>query len=385
MSKHWKMNGTGRVLVVEDQSSLRQAIRLTLEAEGYAVWVAGDGRQALQAMEEETPDVILADIMMPKMDGYDFYRAVRARPEWTSIPFIFLTAKTQRADVIKGKALGVEAYLTKPVDPEELLVTVHTRLARARAIQANAEANLDKVKRQIVTVLGHEMRTPLTYIRGYTELALEDIPSLSPEVLEEFLQSISQGANRLTRLADDFLTLVRLDAGQTEAEFQQLVEVRRDLGGIVERTVRQYEPQAAAKGLTLECRVKPNLPPVQLCEPLLADALGRLIENAIKFCQAVGKRITVSTRGTLDGLEIAVADEGPGIPPDEIPHLFERFRQIDREKMEQQGVGLGLAVAQGVIQLHGGEITVASTVGEGSTFTIRLPLAEARERAREHA
>jgi two-component system, sensor histidine kinase and response regulator len=385
MSKHWKMNGTGRVLVVEDQPSLRQAIRLTLEAEGYAVWVAGDGRQALQAMEEETPDVILADIMMPKMDGYDFYRAVRARPEWTSIPFIFLTAKTQRADVIKGKALGVEAYLTKPVDPEELLVTVHTRLARARAIQANAEANLDKVKRQIVTVLGHEMRTPLTYIRGYTELALEDIPSLSPEVLEEFLQSISQGANRLTRLADDFLTLVRLDAGQTEAEFQQLVEVRRDLGGIVERTVRQYEPQAAAKGLTLECRVKPNLPPVQLCEPLLADALGRLIENAIKFCQAVGKRITVSTRGTLDGLEIAVADEGPGIPPDEIPHLFERFRQIDREKMEQQGVGLGLAVAQGVIQLHGGEITVASTVGEGSTFTIRLPLAEARERAREHA
>jgi two-component system sensor histidine kinase/response regulator len=370
------VDNNGRVLVVEDQPSLRVAIQRFLEADGYAVSTANDGVQALQVMEEETPDIILADIMMPVLDGYDLYRAVRARAEWTSIPFIFLTAKARREDVIKGKALGVEDYLVKPVDPEELLVTVRARLARAQAVQENAEARLDEIKRQIVTVLGHEMRTPLTYIRGYTELALEDIPSLPPELLEEFLQSINQGANRLTELTDDFLTLVRLDTGQAENEFRQLVEVRCDLDVIVTHTVDQYKPQAAAKGITLESSVEPNFPPVELCELLFADALGRLIDNAIKFSSGEGKRVTVSARQIQNQLEIAVTDEGPGIPPGEIPLLFERFRQVDREKMEQQGVGLGLSIAQGVIRLHGGEIAVISTPGEGSTFTIRLPLAE---------
>ena len=103
-------------------------------------------------------------------------------------------------------------------------MTVRARLERTQAVQASSEAKLDTIKQQIVTALGHEMRTPLTYIRGYTELALEDVPSLPPEVLEEFLQGISLGADRLTRLAEDFLALVRLDTGQTEREFRQLVE-----------------------------------------------------------------------------------------------------------------------------------------------------------------
>jgi two-component system sensor histidine kinase/response regulator len=368
------VDDTGRVLVVEDQPALRVAIQRYLEANGYTVSTANDGAQALQVMEGITPDIIVADIMMPTMDGYEFYHAVRTRSEWTSIPFIFLTARAQREDVIKGKALGVEDYLTKPVNPEELLVTVRARLARARAIQESADAKIDVIKQQIVTVLGHEMRTPLTYIRGYTDLALEDIPSLPPELLEEFLQSISQGADRLTRLVDDFLTLVRLDTGQVEREFQQLVEVRRDLDEIVARTVGRYEPIATTKGVTLEYLVKPNLPPVQLCEPLFANALGRLIENAIKFSSGEGKLMAVETQEIQGWIEIAVTDEGPGIPPGEISRLFERFRQVDREKMEQQGVGLGLSIAQGIIHLHGGEIVAKSTVGKGSTFTIRLPL-----------
>jgi two-component system sensor histidine kinase/response regulator len=368
----------GCVLVVEDHSPLRMAIKGILENEGYAVLTAGDGNQALQEMEKTRPDIIVADIMMPGMDGYDFYDAVRARSEWMPIPFIFLTARAQRQDVIKGKSLGVEDYLVKPVDPEELLVTVRARLERTQAVQASSEAKLDTIKQQIVTALGHEMRTPLTYIRGYTELALEDIPSLSPEVLEEFLQGISLGADRLTRLAEDFLALVRFDTGQTEREFRQLVETRRDLATVVAHVIRQYESEAAAKGITLELVAGQSLPPVHLCEPLFADALGRLVGNAVKFSFGEGKRVTVSVKEAQDWVEIAVADEGVGIAAEEVPHLFERFRQVDREKVEQQGVGLGLSIARGVILLHGGEIAVTSVVGEGSTFVVRLPSAERR-------
>jgi signal transduction histidine kinase len=316
------------------------------------------------------------------MDGYDFFHAVRARSEWTSIPFIFLTAMTGRRDVIKGKALGAEDYLTKPVDPEELVVTIRARLARAQSVQKSAEEKLDEIKRQIVTTLGHELRTPLTYIRGYTELALDDVPNLSSEMLQEFLQAISQGAERLQRVSNDFLLLTRLDTGLMAGDFRQLARVCDDWHVVAERVLREYEEPAVVKGMVLEAEIPSKVPPVNLCEFMFEDALGRLVGNAIKFSGRKGKRVTVSVKEDREWAHIGVADEGVGIPAEAIPHLFERFRQIDRETQEQQGVGLGLALARELIRLHGGEIDVESTVGEGSVFTIRLPIVKVSETER---
>ncbi|MCJ7737691.1 MAG: hybrid sensor histidine kinase/response regulator, partial [Anaerolineae bacterium] len=284
------------VLVVEDSASLRMAIASMLEQDGYTVLSAADGMQALEVMEGNQPDLVLADIAMPVMDGYEFYRAVRERPEWTSIPFIFLTGRSQHKDVIKGKSLGVEDYLVKPVDPEELLVTLRARLDRAQAVRTSAEAGLELIKDQIVTVLGHEMRTPLTYIRGYADLAKEDVDSLAPEQLEVFLRGISQGADRLTRLAEDFLVLIRFDTGQMESEYQQLVRLRHDLPDVIERVIRDCDARAVAGAITLESLVEPDLPPVHLYELFFSDALGRLIDNAIKFSNGADKRVTVTAR-----------------------------------------------------------------------------------------
>ncbi|RLC85875.1 MAG: hypothetical protein DRI79_10805, partial [Chloroflexi bacterium] len=167
------------ILVVEDHEILLEAIRDILETAGYIVSTAPDGVQALQVMEKIRPDLIVADIMMPRMDGYTLYEAVRARPEWVPIPFIFLTAKTEKEEMLKGKGLGAEDYITKPFDAQELLVVVRARLKRAQAIREVTEAEFDQLKQQIITVLSHELRTPLTYVRTYTELALEEISSLS--------------------------------------------------------------------------------------------------------------------------------------------------------------------------------------------------------------
>lgn len=364
-----------RILVVEDHRPLLAAIQDVLSAEGYTVLTATDGVQALQMMEERCPNLIVADIMMPQMDGYALYEAIRARPEWAPIPFIFLTARSEREDILKGKGLGVEDYITKPFATQELLVAVRARLERAQAIREATEAEFDQLKQQIVTILAHELRTPLTYVHGYTELALEDIASLPLDALQEFLLGIKRGADRLTRLVEDLLLLVRLDTERVTEEFHLLASVHHDLDTILERTTWQYEEQAAARGVTLETRLGPNLPPVQLCEPLFVDALGRLVDNGIKFSGGEGKRVTVSVRAAEGSVEVAVADEGVGIPAEEIPNLFKRFQQIGREKMEQQGVGLGLAIAQKLIHLHDGEITVESEPGVGSTFTIRLPVA----------
>jgi len=327
-------------------------------------------------MEEVCPNLIVADIMMPRMDGYSFYGEIRSRPEWVPIPFIFLTAKAEKEDVLKGKDLGAEDYLTKPFDPQELVVAVRGKLRRARAIQEVTEAKFDHLKQQIVNVLGHELRTPLTYVRGYTELALEEVPSLTPGDLQDFLMGIKRGTDRLNRLVEDLLFLIRLDTGQATEEYHLLACIRRDLDALLESAVQQYEKQAAAQGVTLEAKVEPNPPPVRLCEPFFMDALGRLLDNGIKFSRGERKRVTVNSQVTGGWVEVAVTDEGVGIPAQELSHLFERFRQIGREQMEQQGIGVGLAIAQELIHMHDGEITVESTFGAGSTFTIRLPVAK---------
>ena len=365
----------GRILVVEDNEPLLGAIQATLEVEGYTVYTATDGEKALQVLEETHPDLIVADIMMPNMDGYALYRAVRARPEYVATPFIFLTAKAEREDILIGKALGAEDYLTKPLDPEELLVAIRARLDRAQAIQEAAESELDELKQQIINVMGHELRTPLTYVIGYAELALSDISSTPDEEMRGFLAGIQRGAERLSHLVDDLLLLIRLDSGRAETEFCKLAHIETGLGPLVDRAIRRNKERATERGIELETEIPRDLPPIWLCDPLLVNALERLVDNAVKFSQA-GDRVTVRARGTEGGVEIAVADEGVGIHPRHFPHLFERFRQIDRAEREQQGAGLGLHIAYRLVELHDGEIEVESTPGEGSTFTVRLPVAD---------
>jgi two-component system sensor histidine kinase ResE len=232
----------------------------------------------------------------------------------------------------------------------------------------------EQLKRQIINTLSHELRTPLTYIQGYTALALESPPTA--EDFGDFLLSIRRGADRLTRLVEDMLLLVRLDTGQAADEFKVLSILQSDLGEVIQRTVRQHQEQASEEGVKLEIELADGLPAIRLSEPFFVDALDRLLDNAIRFCRREEKRVKVMARVNDALMEIAVQDNGIGIAADQIPHLFERFHQIDREEMEQQGAGLGLAIAHQLVRLHNGEIVVESKLGEGSTFTIRLPIAE---------
>ncbi len=365
-----------QVLVVEDQDLLLMAIRDVLEMEGYRVITAGDGVEGLEVMHTLVPDLIVADISMPRMDGYRFFEAVHARPEWIPIPFIFLTARAEKEDRLKGKAMGAEDYLVKPFDPQELLVVVRSRIGRAEAIREATEGEFEELKQQIITLLSHELRTPLTSVYGYTELALEDATDLPSGEFQQYLVGIRRGADRLKTLVEDLLMIVRLDTGQLEREFRLLATLRDNLGEIVTRTVNLFSAQAARENMALEIDIASNLPSVMIYESFFADALGRLIDNAIKFSRNKGKQVTVSAKAVDGWVEIAVTDEGVGISPQGVARLFERFRQINREKMEQQGIGLGLSIVKALIVCMEGEVGVVSEPDEGSTFTIRLPAAQ---------
>jgi len=365
-----------RILVVEDHHLLQGAMREILEVDGFEVLTASNGLAALDMMQETCPDLILSDIMMPQMDGYEFYEKVRGNPQWVRIPFIFLTAKGDRDDILKGKAMGVEDYLTKPFDTQELLVAIHSRLKRAHDLQTVTDTEFDQLKQQLIDILSHELRTPLTYISGYTELALDDVAALTPETLQEFLKGIKRGADRLNRLTEDFLMVVQIDTGRAEKDFESFARIHDDLSTTISRVTQYYQMITREKDIVFVVAVPPDLPPVKLHEGFFSNALNRLIDNAIKFSRQDSPHIEIHAATSPHWVQISVTDHGVGIAEEESTHIFQRFQQINRQKMEQQGTGQGLYIAQSLIQLHGGKITVNSRLSEGSTFTIHLPIAE---------
>ncbi len=363
------------ILVVEDHWALQQAVRDLLLDAGYQVLTATDGVEALEVMQSQRPDLIIADVMMPRMDGFEFYERVRAHQEWVAIPFVFLTARSEPEDIIKGKGLGAEDYIAKPFNPDELLTVVEARLKRARAIRDAAEQEFDRLKQQIVNVLSHELRTPLTYIRGYTDLALEDVPSLPPEALQDFLVGIKRGADRLNRLVEDLLLLVQIESGFVQDEFNRHAHRIEDPLPLIHKVLTAYETRAHQQQSALILRAESPFTPIRICDAYFMEVLGRLVDNALKFSQGTQQPVVITVDSRATGLDITVTDYGIGIPADELPNLFQKFRQIERERYEQQGIGLGLYLVRQLMLIHGGDVDVESEPGEGSRFTLHFPAA----------
>jgi DNA-binding response OmpR family regulator len=148
-----RVNKDVTILLVDDDPAILEGVVDLLQLYGYNLLTASDGKLALEVMQDYTPDLVISDIMMPEMDGYEFYEAVRSRPEWVPIPFIFLTARGQQVDIRRGQSLGADAYLVKPFEPEDLLIAIDARLKRARAIQAVTQADVDQMKQQLITII----------------------------------------------------------------------------------------------------------------------------------------------------------------------------------------------------------------------------------------
>jgi two-component system, sensor histidine kinase and response regulator len=363
------------VLVVEDDFAMAGGICDVLELAGYDVQVAHNGREALNAIAGRVPDLIVSDIMMPEMDGYQLFSEVRAQSDWLSIPFIFLTAKGQKSDIRLGKTMGAEDYLVKPFDWEDLLVAVQSRLKRAQTLKQVSQTELNALKNRILNTLSHEFRTPLTYITGYADLLQEG--DLTPDQLRQFLARLQSGSTRLFRLVEDFLFLVSLEAGEAQTAYV----LQRDLFGewadMVDRAMARHSDKAAAHHVTLSREVAAGIPKMVIHAGYIEDATSRLLDNAIKFTVNKPGRVQVQVAPHDGGVIIRVSDEGIGISEANLSKLFKPFHQVDRETYEQQGAGVGLAIVKGIADLHGGKVDVSSQLGQGCTFSIWLPRVEA--------
>ena len=362
------------IMVVEDNLAMLDGLRDLLEIADYRVFTASGGEEALGLLDEIKPDLIISDIMMPGMDGYRFHSLVRERPDLLTVPFIFLTARGEKADIRRGKELGVDDYITKPFDEDDLLVAVRSKLARWQDLRQVQEDQLADLKQKLLITMSHEFRTPLSYIINYSEILDQEKGQINSDDFSQFLHGIQRGASRLQTLVEDFIKLVEIDTGEAERIYLRRRQPIADTSAWLRVVGRTHLLYAESRGLELVLDVPDGLPELVVDEGYLADAIGRLMQNAIKFSQPNSKWVRLSARA-IDGiLRISVQDQGIGIKESELKSLFNVFHQIDRAKQEQQGTGSGLAICQGIVAMHGGFVLVESEYGVGSTFTIELPL-----------
>lgn len=365
-----------RILIVEDDDALLEGLRDVLELSGFRVTTARNGVEGLAALNSgPLPDLIISDIMMPRMDGYQFYNQVRAHPEWVNVPFIFLTARGEKTDIRRGKLLGADDYLTKPFDEEDLIVAIRAKLSRRAQLEAAHRYEIADLKRTILTTLNHEFRTPLTYITTYTDILQNSGPDLTAEDFKDFMRGIQVGSERLRRLVEDFILLVELQTGEAQKTYERRREPIADLPALLGKVLTNSQARAAARNVELVAVLSETLPLVVADRDYLSNGVRRLIDNAIKFSKKEGGKVYLTTRSNDQRVSIQVRDEGVGIRTEELGKLFDMFHQIDRAKMEQQGSGSGLAIARSIAEMHGGSLSVESEYGVGSTFTVELPVA----------
>jgi CheY-like chemotaxis protein len=369
------------ILIVEDEETLRDGLvdLLQLHATEYdlTLLTAANGLEALDVMQQYTPDLIVTDINMPVMDGYTFLQTVRQKPEWVHIPVIFLTARSSDEAIMEGRFSGAELYIVKPFDADDVADLIQAQLAVTRSRRNQRRESAETKRRHILRTLQHEFRTPLNFVTAYFEILSDSLlTDEAPETTIEYLKGIQIGTARLSSLVRDLILVIDLHSGKCRQTWQQQATVIDDIDTILREVGTLYAKQAAAKQIALEYDVADALKPIWGVRTFIFDCIKYLVDNAIKFTPTQDDRgpIILTTVNDQDHVRISVADHGVGIPNAAIPLLFDLFYQHDRATYEQQGSGAGLTIVKGLVELHGGEVNVQSRLDHGSVFTLSFPI-----------
>lgn len=370
------------ILIVEDDQSMLDGMNDLLEIAdlGYEITVlqASDGQMALEVMSENEPDLIISDVMMPQMGGYEFLGHVRANPEWIQIPFIFVTAKGEEPDIRKGRLSDADLYITKPFIISELLTLINAQLDNAYERKQSRQRNIESLKKNILQILNHEFRTPLTYVTAYYEMLADSVTEFTDgRNYREYLRGIQAGCFRLTRLVDDFLRIMELRSGEAQASYLSRATLIANLADLLNEAIAAHQDVTNDVSYTLTNNIPDKLPVIFGDPVSLTHTINRLLNNAIKFTdpnQDHTNHISVSATVQEQDIYITITDKGMGFPAYMKNQIFEPFVQYNRGLLEQQGAGTGLAIVKGLVQLHNGRVESESQEGSGSKFTIILPV-----------
>ena len=357
-----------KILVIDDEDDYRAMIRITLKMIGYDVIEASNGLDGLAAVQMHHPDLVLCDVKMPEMDGYTLLGTLKEDPECAAIPFIFLTGNTAKSEMRQGMQLGADDYLTKPFTSDELITAIKTRLARKKSLQKYYELRFNDIKTNIVRSLPHEFRTPLHGILGYAQI-LQEESGLPAGEIKEIGALIHKSGQRLQHLLENMILFGELQFWMNDQK--TIATMRGESTTLLREIIRSVSEQVAANQKRVDSiHLTVNDVPVQISSTHLTKIVEEVIDNALKFSDP-GTKVHVSSEDHNDEVTIKIRDEGRGMSSEQIGTVT-AFQQFERPLHEQQGAGLGLAIAKTLAELYGGSLTIESTEKIGTTVTIKL-------------
>ena len=348
------------VLLIDDDPALLMGLSAMIKKHGYRVIEAEDGNEGLKKAKEVLPDLILSDVMMPPPNGFELRKLMSLDSRLSSIPFIFLTARSDSDDKVNAISDGADDYVTKPFVVYELIARIGAVLRRVKISEscgrdqakAAAEADLDRVRHEILQNFHHEIRTPLSNIMMPLQLAIENKFSDSQEQ-SKFLKMALSSANRLESLTTDLILLSNIDQGNLNT-VRQPIDFNMDIRDSINRRLERYTAKNLEFTLDISTQDKVYAPRREF-----THALAHLVDNAFKFTSEHGKVHLCVTPAGNGGVTLDVWDDGPGIPPDLHEKVFERFYQSSRgDTREFEGMGVGLTIARAVFQSLKGEIRI---------------------------
>lgn len=359
-----------KILIIEDTDDIRNYLVQLLSISGYDVIEAPNGLVGVQKIVENNPELVLCDIVMPELNGYEVLKTVRNNPHLATTPFIFLSSKSELNDFRTGMELGADDYLTKPVEPDHLLNSIRTRLNRTKQIEEEVQQKIKKIKTNLSSVYSHEVNTPLNGIIGLTDILIKYYRGSMKENMYEMLKHIKNASIRLHRTTSNLLKYA--DLQQYEGNNAELQYPKGSVNNYVQKLSESLED------LSERYRRKEDLK-IDLVDCDLAVAeidVNRVffeaIDNALKF-SIKGTPVYISSCIEGEYLKATVLDQGKGIRNEELNRI-DSFVQFNRDTQEQQGLGLGLYIIKRLVVLNKGKLRIFSEENKGTQIEIHFPL-----------
>ncbi|MBD2250436.1 hybrid sensor histidine kinase/response regulator [Nostoc parmelioides] len=365
-----------KILVIEDDIHVRQNILDLLEGEGFNILEAHNGLLGVKLAQEEIPDLIICDVMMPELDGYEVLKVLRQRSETAIIPLIFLTAKSDKNDFRQGMEMGADDYIIKPFTRAELLAAIACRLEKHITIKQENQRKLDNLRNSITLSLPHEMRTPLNGILGFSQILMEESDSLDSQAIQEMAESIYLSGERLFGLIQNFLIYAELEVMGTDPQQIKLLQSQTTI--FPNLTLMEIISEKAKKaGREGDLRLELHPCSIMISTAKIAKIIEELLDNAFKFSPP-GSLVQIKSQVINNCLILSFIDHGRGITAAQIAELG-AYQQFERKLYEQQGSGLGLTIAKRIAELHGGKLKIHSKPQEKTIVQVVLPCSQRKE------
>ncbi len=417
------------ILVVEDSPTQALLLQTQLEENRMKVQVARDGIEGLQKLHENLPKIIISDVEMPRLNGYDFCKKVKMNPAYQHIPIILLTSLSNPLDVVRGIECGCDSFLTKPCHIQTLLSTIqdaekNTKLQKttttkkklefffngsyhqlqidqeqitslllstySNAIQKNLELEraykqlnqayeeiqkkneelkqLNELKNQFLGMAAHDLRNPLVILSGYSDVLLQTLKGTVPEKFMQMFDRMKTSSARMLQLINDLLDISVIESGTVSLHLSSV-----NLPSLIQENLEMLKGLAETKNIQLMFNCKEPIPSVQGDANKIVQVLNNLISNSIKFSKA-GDKIEVSLIPSQKEVTMVVKDQGTGLSAEAKKRLFQPFSKTGAiGTAGEKGTGLGLAIVHKIVTKHGGKIWVESEENKGATFSVSLP------------